>query len=56
MPKSYFRNMTSLAIAAAAAVAAGCELPSDGKADHLAQAVMRVEVVKPERHTSPVGG
>jgi hypothetical protein len=51
MPKSNFRNMIGIAIAAAAAVSAGCERPSAGKAGHLAQAVMLVEVVKPERHT-----
>jgi RND family efflux transporter MFP subunit len=51
MPKSYFRHMIGLAIAAAAAVAAGCDRPSAGKTDHSAQPVMRVDVVKPERHT-----
>src|SRR5262245_6741370 len=51
MPKSYFRDTISLAIAAGAAVAAGCERPSAGKASHQAQAVMSVEVVKPARHT-----
>jgi multidrug efflux pump subunit AcrA (membrane-fusion protein) len=44
--------MMSLAAAAvAAAVAAGCERSTEKKAGHSAQPVMRVEVVRPERHT-----
>jgi RND family efflux transporter MFP subunit len=51
MTRSGFRNLISLAITAAAAVVAGCERSSEEKIGHPAQAVMRVEVVKPERHT-----
>src|SRR2546421_636350 len=51
MHESYYRNMVSLAIAVAAAAAAGCERPTEKKAVHPALAVLRVEVVKPERHT-----
>jgi RND family efflux transporter MFP subunit len=52
MSQSGLRNMIIPAVAAAAAaVAAGCERPSEMKAGHSVQAVRRVEVVKPERHT-----
>jgi RND family efflux transporter MFP subunit len=40
----------AIAVSAAAAIAC-CERPSEQKSGHKAQAVMRVEVVKPERHT-----
>jgi RND family efflux transporter MFP subunit len=44
--------MMSLAAAAvAAAVAPGCQRSAEKKAVHSAQPVMRVEVVRPERHT-----
>jgi RND family efflux transporter MFP subunit len=43
--------MISLAVAVSAgAVIAGCERPTEKKAGHAAQAVMRVEVVRPGRH------
>jgi HlyD family secretion protein len=48
MLKPCYRNMIIFAIAAAAA---GCERPSEKQSGHPAQVVMRVEVVKPERHT-----
>jgi HlyD family secretion protein len=38
-------------IVAGVAMTTGCERPSDSKAGHQEQAVMRVEVVKPGRHT-----
>src|SRR5215218_3317117 len=50
MLEPYYRNLIILAIAAAAA-AAGCERPSEGKSGHAAPAVLRAEVVKPERHS-----
>ena len=52
MPQSPFRRTMRLALAAAiTAAAAGCERSSEKKADRSAQPVMRVEVVRPERHT-----
>jgi HlyD family secretion protein len=52
MPRSHVRKMVGLAIAAAAvATTVGCERSSEKKAGHSAQQVMRVEVVRPERHT-----
>jgi multidrug efflux pump subunit AcrA (membrane-fusion protein) len=52
MPRSHFRKMIDLAIAVAAvAITVGCERSSEKKAGHSAQQVMRVEVVRPERHT-----
>jgi RND family efflux transporter MFP subunit len=51
MTRAGFRNLVRLVIAAAAAVVTGCEQSSEMKTGHEAQAVMRVEVVKPERHT-----
>jgi RND family efflux transporter MFP subunit len=51
MTRSGFRNLVRLVIAAAAAVVTGCEQSSKIEAGHAAQAVMRVEVVKPERQT-----
>src|SRR3954451_12403857 len=52
MAKSCLHNRIKLAIAVfAAAVMPGGERPLEQKAGHKAQAVMRVEVVKPERHT-----
>jgi RND family efflux transporter MFP subunit len=45
-------NVIILAVAVTAtAVISGCERPTEKQAGHPAQAVMRVEVVKPERHT-----
>src|SRR3954451_10782299 len=52
MAKSCLHNRIKLAIAVfAAAVMPGGERPLEQKAGHKAQAVMRVEVVKPERQT-----
>jgi RND family efflux transporter MFP subunit len=51
MTRSGFRNLVRLVIAAAAAVVTGCEQSDKMEAGHAAQAAMRVEVVKPERHT-----
>ena len=51
MLKSCYRRMIGLAIAAAAAVPAGCVRPSDKPAGHSAQLVTQVDVVKPERHS-----
>ena len=52
MNSSYLRTTTGLAIAGAiAAGLGGCSRPSEHKPGHPAQAVMRVEIVKPERHT-----
>lgn len=51
MLKSCYRSTTSLIIAAAVVGAAGCERLSENKTGPPAQPVMRVEVVKPERHT-----
>ena len=52
MSRSCLHDTIHLAIAVSAAAAiAGCERPSKQEAGHKAPAVMRVEVVKPERHT-----
>lgn len=52
MNSSRLRTTTGLAIAGAlAAGLGGCSRPSEHKPGHPAQKVMRVEVVKPERHT-----
>jgi HlyD family secretion protein len=52
MPRFHFRKMIGLAIAVATvSTAVGCERSSEKKAGHPAQAVTRVEVVKPERQT-----
>jgi HlyD family secretion protein len=48
-PRPY--GVTGLAVTVAAALTAGCERSPNSKADHPAQPVMRVEVVKPARHT-----
>jgi HlyD family secretion protein len=45
------RTTTGLALAAFAAGLCGCSESPKSKAGHPAQAVMRVEVVKPQRHT-----
>src|SRR4051794_653294 len=51
MLRSQVRKSMGLTLAAAlAATAAGCERSSEKPARHPAQPVMRVEVVKPERH------
>jgi HlyD family secretion protein len=51
MFQSCYRNMIILTLTAAAVAAAGCEQLSQEKADHPAQPVTQVEVVKPARHT-----
>ena len=52
MPRYSVRKMIGLAIAAAtAATTLGCERSAEKKAGQSAQQVMRVEVVRPERHT-----
>jgi RND family efflux transporter MFP subunit len=50
-PQSGLRNLMGLIIAATVLVVTGCEQAAHKKTDHQAQAVMRVEVVKPERRT-----
>src|SRR6516165_12240019 len=45
-----YRSIMSLAVAAVAAVVAGCERATGNQPGRPAQAVTRVEVVKPERH------
>ena len=52
MPRCHVRKMIGLAIAAAtAATTVGCERSAEKKTGNSAQQVMRVEVVRPERHT-----
>jgi RND family efflux transporter MFP subunit len=52
MSQSPSRKWLGLALAATAvATAAGCERATEKKADRSTQPVMRVEIVRPERHT-----
>jgi HlyD family secretion protein len=52
MPQFHFRKSIGLTLATAvAATAAGCQRSSEKNSGRPAQVVMRVEVVKPERHT-----
>jgi len=52
MNPSCSRTTTGLAVAVTlAAAVTGCGRPSEKKAAHPAQAVMRIEAIKPERHT-----
>jgi RND family efflux transporter MFP subunit len=51
MTLPHVRIIIGIATAAVAAVVAGCEQATANKPGPLAQAVTRVEVVKPERHT-----
>src|SRR5436309_2911785 len=52
MHRSHAQRSIGLTFAAAvAATAAGCARSSEKNAAHPAQPVMRVEVVRPERHT-----